>query len=464
MKLTIQYNYIQISILCLFASVFGQSCKKFVEIPSPSNQLISDNVFTSDATATATVLGIYSEMMNNPTQFCNASTTLYAGMSSDELYYYTPGNDDEFVKNQITQGNHGFISTAFWQSAYKYIYTSNLCIEQLNKTTLVSSSVKNELSGECKFIRAFCYFHLINLFGDVPLIISSDYRINSNLPRTPKVQIYQQIITDLLDAKSLLSATYQGTSKTRPNKWAAEALLARIYLYTQDWANAEIQATEVINSNTYNMESDLNKVFLQNNSEAIWQLQPVYPGYNTYEANKILPATSNSTPTYLLTNTLRNAFDTADHRKSAWIANRVYLGDTVYYPYKYKVYGNNAPLTEYYSVLRLAEQYLIRSESRAQQNNVLGAQNDLNVIRNRAGLSNTTTTIKSILLAEILHERQVELFSEWGQRWYDLKRTNQVDLILAAIKPTTWQPTDALWPIPQDQLNLNPSLTQNPGY
>jgi starch-binding outer membrane protein, SusD/RagB family len=462
--MTNQHNFKTIVCEILLVLMLLSSCKKFVEIPPPANQIVSPLPFTNDATATGAVIGIYSEMMRALNQYSSNYTTLYAGMSADELYFYSPSPRDEFVKNQITQASHNSLTTFFWQPAYKYIYTANLCIEQLNISSSLSPQVKDMLLGECKFIRAFCYFHLVNLFGDVPLTTTSDYRINATLPRSSKAEIFDQIISDLKDAQNLLSVSYPTTDHVRPNKWAATALLARAYLYKQDWIDAETQATAVIASGTYNLEGNLNNVFLKTSTESIWQLRPVNPIYNTYEGNAILPAATTSTPTYLITNSLLNAFEAGDQRKVAWVNSRAYASQTLYYPYKYKVYGNSAPLTEYYMVLRLAEQYLIRAESRAQQNKIPEAQSDLNIVRSRAGLVNTIANDKAALLSAVEQERRIELFAEWGHRWYDLKRTGRADAVLGALKPTTWQPTDLLWPIPQNQINLNSSLTQNPGY
>jgi hypothetical protein len=115
-------------------------------------------------------------------------------------------------------------------------------------------------------------------------------------------------------------------------------------------------------------------------------------------------------------------------------------------------------------VLRLAEQYLIRAEARARLGKVPESQADINAIRSRSGLSNTTAADPAALLLAIEKERQVELFSEWGHRWLDLKRTGRADAVLGAEKPTDWQPTDALYPIPQNEILSNPLLTQNLGY
>ena len=109
----------------------------------------------------------------------------------------------------------------------------------------------NQLTGEAKFMRAFCYFYLVNAFGDVPLITSTNYLVNETMPRAPAMEVYRQIIADLKGAKDLLANdySYSNGEKVRPNKWVAIALLARAYLYTGDWVNAEAEATSVI-SNT----------------------------------------------------------------------------------------------------------------------------------------------------------------------------------------------------------------------
>ena len=384
-------------------------------------------------------------------------------MSADELYYYTPGFKDEFTKNEITQVNHVNIDNSFWKPAYKYIYAANLAIEKLSQSQGLSTSLKNQLTGEAKFIRAFCYFHLVNLFGDIPLVISTKYQNTAVAPRAGTSIVYSQIINDLLDAKNLLPADYITTERVRPNKWAAAALLSRCFLYTSQWQNAASEANAIIGSGVYSLEADLNNVFLNSSTEAIWQLLPVRPGFNTYEGLEILPTSSLSYPTYLVTSSLRNSFENGDNRKSSWINSRVYNNDTLYFPFKYKI-PNGTTLTEYYMVFRLAEQYLIRAEAALNLNNVADAQADINSIRSRAGVGNTLANdIPSLKLA-IEQERRSELFCEWGHRWYDLKRTGRANNILSFIKGATWQSTDVLWPVPQQEINLNPSLTQNPGY
>jgi len=439
------------------------SCKKFVEVENPADQLNSDAVFRDSSTATSAITGIYSEMLTNRNLFSNSAVTLYAGMSADELYYYTPGLKDEFTHNQITQANHGNIDNSFWKPAYKNIYAANLAIEKLSQSQSLSGSLKNQLTGEAKLIRALCYFQLVNLFGDVPLVTSSKYTENVSAPRAAVASVYSQVINDLLDAKNLLPVDYTTTERVRPNKLTAAALLSRCYLYTGNWQNAESEATAIISSGLYSLEPDLNNVFLNSSTEAIWQLMPVRPGFNTYEGLEILPVSTFSTPTYLITPGLRNAFETGDNRKAAWINSRVFNNDTLYYAFKYKI-PYNTVLTEYYIVFRLAEQYLIRAEAELNQNKIPAAQADINMVRFRAGLANTLANDAASLKIAIEQERRAELFCEWGHRWYDLKRTGRAGIVLAPLKGTNWQATDSLWPIPQPEINLNPSLTQNPGY
>jgi hypothetical protein len=290
-------------------------------------------------------------------------------------------------------------------------------------------------------------------------------------------------VRDLTEAKNLLStsflngnlANYSGNpDRVRPSRWAAAALLARVYLYTGNFANAEAQATEVISNNSLFTLSTLNNTFLKasgTNKEPIWQLQPVITGWNTQDARVfILPATGPAnTVTYpaFLPNTLMDSFEVGDQRKLNWTKSVTVPSGTYYFAYKYKSATINAPVTEYVSVMRLAEQYLVRAEARAQQDKISEAQTDLNSIRGRAGLLPTLANNKIALLAAVQHERQVELFTEWGHRWFDLKRTGNVNTVMGIatpIKGGTWETTDQYYPIPLLELQRNPLLIQNPGY
>jgi starch-binding outer membrane protein, SusD/RagB family len=456
-------NKFWLLVICLLNHIFI-SCEKLVTVDEPINRLTSELVFTSDKSATSAIAGLYSKILSS-TSFANSGMTVYAGMSADEIINTISGTNDEFSKNNLSVSN-SVIANNFWANGYNYIYQVNAIIEGLNTARGVTDAVKSQLMGEAKFLRAFIYFYLTNVFGDVPLITITSFDENSLASRSSHSDIYNQIINDLKSAQNLLGTNYPTSGRVRPNKWTATALLARVYLYEGDYPNAEIESTAIINSGMYSLSSNLNNVFLGGSNEAIWQLMPnsnvTANTQNVYEGNLFIPP-SGTVPSYSITSHLLNSFETGDQRRISWVGTISVNATFYYYPYKYKV-RTAASITEYYMVFRLAEQYLIRAEARAQQNKLSLSEADVNTIRTRAGLSPISMTTQIGLLNAILHERQIELFAEWGHRFLDLKRTQKADIVLGAIKSPNWQSTDALYPIPQSQINLNPNLTQNPGY
>lgn len=438
------------------------SCKKFVEIDPPETEIEGVKVFSDNDAALSAALGVYASMQVSNLNICSGGMTLYPALTSDELVY-TSTNAEllSFQNNSVIANNGTGIYSRLWVPAYKTIFFANSVLEGVRNSIKISGSVRDEIEGEMLVVRALNYFCLTNLFGDVPLELTTDYRINSVMPRTSVDEIDGQLVTDLLKAKELLKEDYPFPSKARPNKWTATALLARIYLYKKDWANAELQSTAVINSNQYSLESNLENVFSQSSNETIWQL--TNDNSNTSEGASFVPSTASSRPSYAISDFLLSAFEDGDLRKAEWIGANNVRGTVYSFPYKYKVKAAT-PVTEDYVVLRLAEQYLIRAEARAQQSNIEGAGSDLELIRSRAGLMNVTADTKDSLLSEIQHERQVELFCEWGQRWCDLKRTGSADVILGERKKPGWQPTDSLYPLPANEIMRNAGLIQNPGY
>jgi hypothetical protein len=251
-------------------------------------------------------------------------------------------------------------------------------------------------------------------------------------------------------------------------------MLARAYLYTKNWAQAEANATTIINNTaSYNIVTDLSKVFLSSSKEAIWQLQPVLPGYNTQDAYYFVLTSTPGTDRLpvALSNNVVKAFETGDSRLTNWVSSfkNTTTNTTYYYPYKYKIntVSTSVPVTEPLMVLRLSEQYLIRAEARAQQSNLSGAHADLNVVRARANLLPIFPATQGATLDSISRERQRELFTEWGHRWLDLKRTSKVDALMDTIttsKGGKWKTTSQWLPIPLSEILVNPRLRQNDGY
>lgn len=455
-------NYLS---LILFLCTLG-SCTKSVRIIPPVNLQTTQAVFATRDGAFAALSGIYSQMMTSPS-FASSALTIYPGLSADELQNSrTNLNYDEFYANDLQPSVATDLDNQFWRPAYALIYQANSIIEALGMIKDLSSQDSGQLAGEAKFVRAFCYFYLTNLFGDVPLVTTTDYQTNGILPRTPRALVEAQMVLDLAQARELLTISYPSEGRVRPNKWAATALEIRLALYQRRWADAEAGATKILTSGMYQLAPDLNQVFLAGSQEAILQLQPVITDYgnNTLEGLLFVPYSSASLPTFIIQNALLGAFEPGDHRKSEWIGLNKAGGQNYYFPYKYKISDNapSAPL-EYSMVLRLAEIYLIRAEARAHGDNVIGSQADLNAIRTRAGLSGTNASDRESLLKAIEQERRVELCFEWGHRWFDLKRTARLDTVLGPIK-TGWQSYDSLYPIPKVEILTNPFLLQNRGY
>ena len=447
----------------------SMSCNKFVETPDPNNELASALTFTDDKTATAAMVGLYSNMNSFNYFWANVLMNYLTAMQADDLYYFTGfENYDVFRKNSLLPSSQYVQS--MWADQYSYVYHANSCIEGLTKTTSLSEPVRKQLLGEAYFMRAFLHFYLVNMYGDVPLITSTDYIANGVKPREKTAVVYDQIIADLKEAKNLMEDNYPTANRVRPNKAAATALLARAYLYTKQWSLAEAEATLVLDNSLYDLLTDLNSVFLANSREAIWQLMPVNlaGGRNTWEGFTSTPATPTGTPLFRLDTThLIEKFEPNDKRLANWTGFRkLSSGATVYFPYKYKVRTTTiGTLTEYSMVMRLAEQFLIRAEARIQQSKLDDGRADLDSIRIRAGLLALPETLdKSELLLAVEQERHMELFVEWGHRWFDLKRTGRSDAVLKPIKEANWQSTDTLYPIPLNAMKTNVYLEQNDGY
>jgi len=480
-------NHHSNKLLLLISAFLLFSCNKLVEIPDPKNSLTTDRVFNNDTQAIGAMAGILTQMINADasSSFASGLTSQAARASADEinLAFNSNGNIGDLARNSLTAESGD--ANGIWSSAYQAIYGANGVLEgiEASKSALLRPQTRTELTAEAKFLRAFSYFYLVNCFGDVPLLLSTNLAENSNKPRTAVAIVYQQIINDLIDAANALPADYSvsGGERIRANKWAAKALLARVYLYTGDNSKAIQEATDVIGqTGLYQLETaDLNKVFLKNSSETIWQLQQnvnkIYIGNAVPEAISMLPSPLHTGYSGDLSPNLLKAFEPGDLRKAAWIDSTNFSQGGVDYNarfiYKYKTGRHNLVIggaaTEYYMVLRFAEMYLIRGEAFALSGQLSAGIEDLNILRRRAGIVPLPTTLtRDQTLAAIAKERQTELFGEWGHRWFDLKRTGKAEQVLSAIPAKQpWRGSyQLLYPIPKTELQRDHFLTQNPNY
>lgn len=464
------------------ASSLVSSCKKFVDVPVPSNALTGEAVFLSDKTAVAAINGLYIKLVEGNVIGGRSSVSFTGALLSDELFLFprASGNIRTIFTNNMTAN----VPYGPWRFLYNYIQATNTMLSELSSSQILNPQLKRQLEGECKFLRAFYYFYLVTLYGDVPLLLTPDWKNNSNAKRTPMRDVWGQITKDLIESKELLSENFlmgdamtkydlASAERVRPTKWAASSLLARVYLYTEKWGNANTEATKVIEqTRMFSLEASLDKVFLKNSVESIWQLMPVVPGQNTQDALSFV-LTSNGytsiTPAYL-PHTFYDMFSDDDLRKSSWIGSVTVNNTKYYFPYKYKVTTFDAPLTEYQTILRLSEIYLIRAEARAKLGNISEGLEDLNAIRSRAGLADTVVTNDIDLLNAIVQERRLELFTEWGHRWLDMKRLGIIDKVMKDVTPIKssgkeWRSYQQLMPIYYLDIQNNPNLLpNNPGY
>ena len=248
-----------------------------------------------------------------------------------------------------------------------------------------------------------------------------------------------------------------------------------MYLYQKKYADAEKESAEVIaRTQQYKLHAELDSVFLKESREAILQLQPTDPRSNqphvkdaiTYLGYYWDGATSHIAGRVWLSDALLNSFESGDLRRTYWVGEGI---DTVAdrFPYKYKQYAVNAPSKEYLVMLRLSEQYLIQAEALAARGDITHALESLNAVRGRAGLDDLDLTDPTAFAAALLKERRTELFSEWGHRWFDLKRLGLIDEVMnqaAPVKGTSWNVNKAVFAIPYADLSANGQLKQNTGY
>ncbi|WP_299669713.1 RagB/SusD family nutrient uptake outer membrane protein [uncultured Polaribacter sp.] len=457
----IQFESVSKILLGCLLALFITSCESFVEVDPPRSELISETVFEEAATANAAVLSIYIQLRDN-VLITGSSTgvSVSMGLYADELDFFPiTGSLLPFANNMLIPTD-GTIAS-IWNNSYNLIFQANAIIEGVDNSIALSLEDKNQIKGEALFLRACIHFYLVNLFGDVPYITTSDFKVNTEVSRTPEQEVYTQLISDLEEAKSLLPEEYLTGERIRANKGVASALLSRVYLYAEDYANAATESTAVIGK--YIWENDLDKVFLKESGSTIWQFKPETEGLNTGEANLFIFITG-PPPSVALNGGLIGAFELGDVRRGNWVKEVTDGTDSWYHAFKYKERGDTETSVEYSILLRLAEQYLIRAEARVQQGDIAGAQADLNRVRNRAGLGNTPAATTPDLLEAILQERRVELFTEQGHRFFDLKRMGKANEVLGPVKPG-WEATDVLLPIPEVELLVNPNLLpQNPGY
>lgn len=458
-------------VILFFTSVLS-GCKKYLEVPLPIDQLATETVYSNSTTISAAVNGMYSIFGAGLTKANYYRVTHWL---SDEGYFpAVPGGDQgALVSANIAASNTNIPP---WSWFFPSVYRANDIISHLENLppNILSDSLRKQYIAAAKYVRAAEHLTLVSTWGDVPYITSISAEENLVKTRTPAAQVYDAIIKDLQEAAAALPATVISSSSVYiHNKYQPLALLAKAYLYSGKWVSADSAASAVIAGNQYQLVTGVNNVFKRGSKEAIFSQGSAGSGLlydnRAFIGLVLLPTSAAGAATYSsLSPAMMNNFEAADQRKVSgnWVLNKFSLN----LPNKYWYDGTATAATiaanpQDFIYQRLAELYLIRAEARAQQDNFTGAVSDINAIRTRAGLGNTTAFDKPTIMAAIEKERICELFYE-GHRWYDLKRWGKLDAVLGALsyKAANWKPYYNLWPIQQTDLNSAPLLIQNPGY
>ncbi len=375
----------------------------------------------------------------------------FPDMYADNLNFTGTFTGDREVSTRQILPSNGEVG-GIWSSSYVGINRANFILEAIPNVSDITDADKARFRGEALWIRGLMYSILAKYYGGVPLVETPSKGVDESLykPRASLAETYAFLIKDLEEAATLLTAA---KSNGRATQGAANAILARVYLETGQNDKARDKATAVINNSAYRLVPNLREFFTnKNGTESIYEVQ--HSTSNTSGASFwFFPATLGGRLGFAPAPGLINAFEANDTRRAASIAT----AGTQAYGFKFYRIGtrdDNIP------VARLAEQYLIRAEANAR----LGApaatvHADINIIRNRSGLGNlaATVTTQAALLDAILQERRVELAFE-GFRFTDLRRHGKAEVLLGIAA------NKLLWPVPQYELDVNKSLTQNAGY
>lgn len=429
----------------------------------------------------AVIAACDSPLDTNPTQQIDSETALrtpsaiqqallgtYRGLQSDGLYsrqevvypdLYADNHDftgtfqtdREYSLRNVSSSNGATAST--WAAAYSGINRANNVLAALEEVSGMNEADKATARGEALFLRSLFYSVLARWFGGVPIVTEPTRGIGeaASAPRATLDEVYNMIEQDLNEAAGLLAANRRNGRATRG---AANALLARVYLEHNKYTQARDKATEVINNSAYQLVADYRELFdTKHTSESIFELH--YEGGENDNALAFwhFPSALGGRYGFRPSASLNNAYEAGDERKAASIG----LSGSNRYGIKYHRITTE---DDNVHVLRLAEMYLIRAEANARLNaDPATVRADIDVVRDRAGIPPLDTGIdtSSELLDAVLQERRVEFAME-GHRFFDLRRLGRATAVLQI------SADKLLMPVPSSEIDVNPNLSQNPGY
>lgn len=463
-------------ISCFCAIIALSACSSdFLDI-DPEQNVPSENAVVDIKTLQTAVNGVYSKLQSDA--YYGRSMYVIPELMADNLYLSSRNTGryldfDNFIVNE----ENTYVEDT-WNAIYEVVANATKVIdggEKLEATTTEQQNEINQLLGEVYAIRALAHFDLARLFAQpynftaaadhlgIPLVnTSTDENISPS--RNTVSEVYAQINSDLNMAISNLTST---NNDGRFTNYAAKALAARVAIYQDNYSNAIKYSSEVIEKGGYSLVSNENYSDIwasEFNSESIFEI------INTIADNE----GTNSLGHYfdlsgyadaLVTPDLYNSYDANDIRKTTVTeGSKQGAEDNALFVFKFP---EGTQYTDNIRILRLSEQYLIRAEAYAKNNEFDKAQADLETIMKRANpTTEDVTETGQALIDKIIEERRKELAFE-GNRLFDLNRNKMdVSIIQGENSIEATYPNDKfILPIPLDELNANPNIKpQNPGY
>ena len=467
---------------------------------TPYSSIYTNQFYKTSQDAESALLAVYGVVGD---LYAGPAPLMISDFSADQVYprpvvgrdTYTLFSYDPNYTAVKSFGRANESPYQIWTSCYSGIEKANWVIARVPDVQM-DANRKTQILGEAYFLRAFYFWMLTKNFGDIVVKTApSTSEQEAIAEKSTRVQAYQQIYSDLEQAAASLPSYTPSLEKGRPSKEVALALHAKAALYNEDWSVAQQKAQEVISSGKYALMPDVLDVYNVAKEdvarqENMWafEAESTNPGRTSQIMGLYGPPNSNS-PAYGKTTfgsifvypSFYASFDPKDKRLQLMDTNYVNAkGEIVKQKdvtpitpkgilvKKYQdpnsvgsSHANNIP------ILRLADVYLIAAEAEARQSGPSGnAYTNINTVRQRAGLDNLPEGLgKEEFIEAVLQERSWEFFSE-GDRWYDLTRTNKyLNVVPAAVndvfKTRSPQPRHKYFPIPQDEINANPKLTQN---
>ncbi|MFD0993720.1 RagB/SusD family nutrient uptake outer membrane protein [Tenacibaculum geojense] len=468
-----------IKILILSLSVSLISCSDDFLEPTPTSVLTTENYFNTPEEVETAVINMYDAIQGvNSTRSEDNHGVMYefylTEMRSDNTRTKSSEGEAAQFENYSIQPTNGIVND-YYASFYNVIYRANVVLANLE----VAGASATKFEAEAKFVRAYAYFNLVRLFGDVPLVetIISPEDKTTAYTRVATSTIYELIENDLLTAINGLS----DESKYRASKAAAETLLAKVYLTLSRYSEAQALLESVMNpSRGFSLEPNYKDVFYnEGNNEIIFTIG--YLGDSEDSQNfsaEWLNAVGRTSGVNYVTNDAKQALDDLGGNRTAYSYRVDQAQITQHQVVKYLPNGDDnlgilptssdpTKAGNDWIVLRYADVILMHVEAimaGAASTTSSTAINSMQLIRNRAGI---TTPITSISKQELLDERRVELAFE-NHRLFDLIRMGEAENTLGTFSANnglSFSSTDLLLPIPQREINLsNGLLTQNPGY